>query len=110
MPWDEDLGIGGAPMNFRLIVASWRMFACLLDAAGALRAMESRGDEPEPGAARAVDSMVGKEPGEERNDNGLKLKLVWCPPGEFRMGTQPSPKERAGVTFTKGFWLGKYEL
>ncbi len=97
-------------MNFRFLVTSRWMFVCLLGVAGALLAMESRGDEHEPGATRAVDSMVGKKAGEERTDNGLKLKLVWCPPGKFRMGGQPSLKERVEVTFTKGFWLGKYEL
>jgi formylglycine-generating enzyme required for sulfatase activity len=29
--------------------------------------------------------MRGKEPGEVRDDNGLKMKLVWCPPGFVTM-------------------------
>ena len=31
--------------------------------------------------------------GQIRNDNGMKLKLVWCPPGQFCMG---SPHRRSG--------------
>lgn len=29
--------------------------------------------------------MLGKEPGQVRDDNGLNMKLVWCPPGYFKM-------------------------
>ncbi len=47
---------------------------------------------------------------------GIKMELVWCPPGSFMMG---SPSDEAGrsndetqheVTLTKGFWLGKYPV
>lgn len=47
---------------------------------------------------------------------GEKLELVYCPPGEFHMG---SPMLEAGrgeneslhrVRVTKGFWIGKYEV
>ena len=40
-------------------------------------------DEPKVPAA---DLMRGKEAGDVRDDNGLKMKLVWCPPGAFIMG------------------------
>jgi len=39
-----------------------------------------------------------------RNDNGLQMKLVWCPPGKFNMG----PK--VVTTLTQGFWLGRFEV
>src|SRR5580692_7485341 len=35
-------------------------------------------------------SFVGTKAGQVRDDNGLKMKLVWCPPGKFTMG---SPEE-----------------
>jgi formylglycine-generating enzyme required for sulfatase activity len=35
--------------------------------------------------APVADSMVGKSPGEVRDDNALKMKLVWCPPGSVTM-------------------------
>jgi formylglycine-generating enzyme required for sulfatase activity len=61
-------------------------------------------------------SLMGTRAGEERDDNGLEMKLVWCPAGTFTMG---SPKSELGrgededqvqVTLTAGFWLGKYEV
>ena len=58
----------------------------------------------------------GGSAGEERDDNELKMKLVWCPPGKFTMGSPPSEKDRTDyedqveVTLTKGLWLGKYEV
>ena len=61
-------------------------------------------------------SLMGTRAGEERDDNGLEMKLVWCPAATFTMG---SPKSELGrgededqvqVTLTAGFWLGKYEV
>jgi len=58
----------------------------------------------------------GQRPGDERADNDLSLKLVWCPKGSFTMGSPKSEEERdtdedqVNVTLTKGFWLGKYEV
>jgi len=42
------------------------------------------------------------------------LKLAWCPPGDFSMGSPTNEKGRADdeeqvhVTLTKEFWLGKH--
>jgi formylglycine-generating enzyme required for sulfatase activity len=93
-------------------------------AAVALPFAESKSDEQGSSATRlkpdASDKLIGKEPGEVRDDNGLKLKLVWCPPGTFVMGSpetevDQSKKHRENenqvqVTLTNGFWLGKYEV
>ena len=47
---------------------------------------------------------------------GVRLELVWCPPGTFTMG---SPRNEQGrnedevpheVTLSKGFWMGKHEV
>ena len=60
--------------------------------------------------------LVGTTAGEERDDNALKMKFVWCPPGEFVMGsprTEPDRDSNEGqveVKLTKGFWLGKYTV
>ena len=43
-------------------------------------------DEPAKSPSPAADPMRGKEAGEVRDDNGLKMKVVWCPPGAFVMG------------------------
>lgn len=67
-------------------------------------------------AITSPDSFAGSRTGQERDDNGLKMKFLWCPPGSFTMG---SPKDEEGrgegedqvkVTLTRGFWLGKYEV
>jgi formylglycine-generating enzyme len=61
-------------------------------------------------------SFVGTKAGEVRDDNGLKMKLVWCPPGKFTMGSPSAEKQsrrdesRVRVTLTKGFWLGQHEV
>src|SRR5262249_33812680 len=55
----------------------------------------------------------GSRAGDEREIAGIKL--CWCPPGKFIMGSPPSePERRPGedqveVTLTKGFWMAKYE-
>jgi formylglycine-generating enzyme required for sulfatase activity len=64
--------------------------------------------EPEPSA------FTGAKAGEEREVAGVKL--CWCPPGKFTMGSPPKePERRSGedaveVTLTGGFWTGKYEV
>jgi sulfatase modifying factor 1 len=89
-------------------------------------AAECRPDEPAAGDKPPVGPMLGKEAGQVRDDNGVKMELVWCPRGEFRMGSPESEKDRTyyspddkprytdeeqvDVTLTKGFWLGKYEV
>jgi formylglycine-generating enzyme required for sulfatase activity len=51
-----------------------------------------------------------------RDDNSLKMKLCWCPPGSFRMGSPPDEPGRdpdeglVRVTLSRGFWLGKFEV
>jgi len=59
-------------------------------------------------------AFTGSKAGEERSVAGVKL--CWCPPGKFMMGSPPGePERRPGedqveVTLTKGFWTGKYEV
>jgi formylglycine-generating enzyme required for sulfatase activity len=77
--------------------------------AASLYAARSQSDEPAKTEKTPVDPMLGKEAGDVRDDNGLKMKLVWCPPGFFDMGTGTAlPKTR--VFLTRGYWLGKYEV
>ena len=72
-------------------------------------------DDVPPGKA-AAPNLAGTKAGQVCDDNGLKMKLVWCPAGDFTMG---SPKEEKGrsdfeaqvqVTLTEGFWLGQHEV
>jgi sulfatase modifying factor 1 len=46
---------------------------------------ESKSDDPNEAAPPAGDPMLGKKAGDVRDDNGVKMKLVWCRPGLFTM-------------------------
>ena len=95
--------------------STWLTF-CVVAAIALLGTTEPKSDEPGNAPASAADPMSGKKPGDVRDDNGLKMKLVWCPPRNFTMGSPKSEKDRfenedqVEVTLTKGFWLGKYEV
>src|SRR5437016_408685 len=60
------------------------------------------------------DTFTGSKAGDERQV--ALVKLCWCPPGSFLMGSPPSePERRPGETqvqvrLTRGFWIGKYEV
>jgi sulfatase modifying factor 1 len=63
----------------------------------------------------AADSrFAGSKASDERRVEGVRL--CWCPPGRFIMGSPPSePERRPGedqveVRLTRGFWIGKYEV
>src|ERR1700687_5446326 len=62
----------------------------------------------------APQAFAGFKAGDEREVAGVKL--CWCPPGKFTMGSPPDEPERrpnedqVEVTLTKGFWMGKYEV
>jgi len=66
-------------------------------------------------STRAVvpSTFIGSQAGDQREVLGIKL--CWCPPGRFIMGSPPNEPERrpdedqVEVTLTKGFWMGKYE-
>ncbi len=79
--------------------------ACLARAAGL-----TRGARAQTGSG----ALEGKCAGEEREVAGLRL--CWCPPGKFLMGSPvDEPGRRADeaqveVTLTRGFWTGKYEV
>src|SRR5262245_35091409 len=67
-----------------------------------------------PTRSLLLTSFAGSKAGEEREVAGIKL--CWCPPGRFTMGSpRGEPERRPGedqveVTLTKGFWTGKYEV
>jgi formylglycine-generating enzyme len=67
--------------------------------------------DPAPGNVPAV--FDGAKAGDEREVAGVRL--CWCPPGRFTMGSPPSEPERrpdegqVEVTLTRGFWMARYE-
>ena len=120
------------------------LLICLAASVGFLATTELKSDEqgkdtasPKPDAS---DKFIGKAPGDVRDDNGLKMKLVWCSPGfvtmeDIEFVTEPvakkannpndddevDPKDEPDtrrtekitpvkVFLTKGYWLGKYEV
>jgi formylglycine-generating enzyme required for sulfatase activity len=66
------------------------------------------------GLAVEVERFDGETAGDERTVAGVRL--CWCPPGKFTMGSPPGEPERrpdedqVEVTLTRGFWTGKYEV
>ena len=116
-------------MNFRPAVV-----VSLAAAFSLLAVTDCRSDEPANVEKPAADPMLGKKLGQVRDDNGLKMKLVWCPPGFLTMEQveiveepvttedeededEPAPKTRrvekitpVKVLLTQGYWLGKYEV
>src|SRR5262249_57359464 len=59
-------------------------------------------------------SFLGSEAGDGREVRGVKL--CWCPPGKFLMGSPPDEPGRrpdeaqVKVVLANGFWMGKYEV
>src|SRR5205823_14677013 len=77
------------------------------------------GTEETPNAQPQADNrppqnVQGERAGQERDDNELKMKFVWCPPGEFTMGSLDGAAtlriEPVEAALTEGFWMGKYEV
>lgn len=67
-----------------------------------------------PQTLSAAEPFAGSRPGAERSAGGVKL--CWCPPGRFRMGSPPEEpgrrpdEDQVDVTLSRGFWMGKYEV
>jgi formylglycine-generating enzyme required for sulfatase activity len=62
----------------------------------------------------APSAFAGSKAGDGREVAGVKL--CWCPPGKFTMGSPPGEPERrpdeaqVEVNLTRGFWAGKFEV
>ena len=74
--------------------STW-LTVCVVAAAAFLPLTHAKPDEPGTAPAPVANPLLGKEPGEVRDDNGLKMKLVWCPPGIFTMENYEVIKEPA---------------
>jgi formylglycine-generating enzyme required for sulfatase activity len=70
-------------------------------AVASLLMTEAKADEANKAPTSSADPMIGREPGDVRDDNGLKMKLVWCPPGFVTMEgvevvEEPAAKKKEG--------------
>ena len=69
-----------------------------------------------PGRRSRALAAEGSKAGDLRDDNFLKMKFRWCPPGKFRMGSPPDEPSRSpfegpvDVTLRRGFWMGQFEV
>ncbi len=88
-----------------------RVLSFALITAGACLRLAFPADNSTNAATPAA--FLGLKAGDEQEVLGIKL--CWCPPGRFTMGSpRGEPERRPGenqvdVILTKGFWMGKYE-
>ena len=107
-------GRGCAPAK-QTFVADWhgpRVWKARLETRQAVQ-LSAALLEPKPpksAARRAGDADVVDLGG------GIKIEMVWCPPGSFLIGSPENEENRKSnetqhrVTLTKGFWMGKFEV
>lgn len=103
-------------MGVEINLKASRRFICVLVTAFCLLAMEAISSEPDKAVPVIDDSMIGEEAGQVRDDNGLQMKFVWCPPGFLRMEQTETPGvsynsdiNRVKVFLSRGYWIGQYE-
>jgi hypothetical protein len=58
---------------------------CVVAVVSVLWMAQTKSDEPGKAPVPAADPMLGKKLAEVRDDNELKMKLEWCPPGFVTM-------------------------
>jgi sulfatase modifying factor 1 len=92
---------------------SRRLFLQAIVASGITLVNERTSSAAQPAPANERADVRGRSAGEERIVDGVRL--CWCPPGEFLMGSPPNePGRRADeaqvrVTLSRGFWTAKFE-
>ena len=97
-------------MSFARSVCSLVLLAFVLLGCQRVGPVMSVGD---PTNTVTPSAFNGSKAGDQREVVGIKL--CWCPPGKFIMGSPAGePERRPGedqveVTLTKGFWMAKYE-
>lgn len=106
------------PKEYAMFQTKWNCWVVIVLMAGPIGCHRSADtsipstSEELPGASGS-EQFRGNKPGDEREVGGIKL--CWCPPGKFTMGSPRSEPERrpdedqADVTLTKGFWMAKVE-
>jgi formylglycine-generating enzyme len=60
--------------------------------------------------------IQGWKGGQMRDDNEAHIKLLWCPPGAFQMGSPTKEKyhqaseTQAHVSLSRGFWMSQFTV
>ena len=79
------------------------LLICFAATAGLFAAAQSNSDEPRkdatPSKPDASDKFIGKVAGQVRDDNGMKMMFIWCPPGFVTMEIVEFIAERAAEKF-----------
>ena len=84
-----------------------------------LAAPESKSDERKEQPSPSITQPSDIKEGSVRQDNELKLKLVWCPSGTFTMEDSVSKPGRVDettkiapvqVTLSEGYWIGMFPV
>jgi formylglycine-generating enzyme required for sulfatase activity len=94
-------------------VTTRRLFLRAMAAAGVVGLNARAPSAAQRGATNDRRVFDGREPGEERIVESVRL--CWCPPGEFIMGSPPTESGRrwdetpVRVTLTRGFWMASFE-
>ena len=102
---------GHAPALRRAPRSSLLLTLALVACAPGISSNAPAAGEPLRFANSAFD---GLDAGDERKVAGVRL--CWCPPGKFIMGSpRKEPERRPGedpvrVTLSRGFWIGKFEV
>ncbi len=110
-PWA--LWVVGAALLLGIALFCTIMISAIISppAPGGHESAESPARPPAPPA----ESLTGTQAGDTREialPGEVKLKLIWCLPGTFTMGTPGATDLEAPVqvTLTKGYWLGQTEV
>lgn len=101
------MSVGGLG-RWACVLGLWAVLA--LDRVGAAeKPMQLRPGPALPASLAGRPLMVPR-----RSDVKMEgMRLVWIPPGEFRMGStngQADERPVTSVKITRGFWMGRYEV
>jgi len=105
-----EASLGMVSLTFSKSVTSISVLAMVLLGCRHFEAVTVTKDPTEMAVASV---FASPNPGDEKSI--AEIKVRWCPPGTFTMGSPMDEPERRStekqveVTLTKGFWIGKYE-
>src|SRR5260221_4051233 len=137
-PTSSLLQLGAQAMDISRLLERPTLVIAFVAAVAFLSPSKTRAEDSENLDQTVADPMVGNKAGQVRNDNGPKMKFVWCSPGSFEMESferravaivEKVPQSEDDIedqrvvqtedveTFTpvkafltRGYWIGRYEV